>query len=199
MRLKGNLVTCWRDSMKTNTDKRIQVILFVLGATLFTSSSCSSLKRMNYYDESKQFYRDVLSSDGGFCARRIRNDYWIKAIEEGRRDAMHKYLDSIGGAKTADDYRNFERTQKHVTIQAASPQENFVIDYERVLADMERSNDKKFSRLVDCKSPVGYISLPLFNAEHSVAVVEVPSGTFIFERDAAGHWVFKERGEFRVF
>ena len=161
--------------------------------------SCKTVEKMDYYDETVQFYKDFLSEEDSFCARRINNDYWLKVIEENRLNSMRKYLDSLD-SRTFDDYTSYELKYKLLTLQSVSVPQRFTVDYERVTADLQLTNNKRFSQFVDCDLvSEGHISLPIFNNEMKMAVIETEGGTFIYKKDKNGRWIFKDRGLLRIF
>lgn len=160
--------------------------------------SCMTTKKASCYDETVKFYRDVLSEEQSFCSKKINNDYWIKELADLRLEAMRKYLDSVG-TKTADNYLEFEERYKVMTLQSVSIPQTITVDYENTITDLRLTNSMRFSNFVDCNSVSdGHISFPIFDKDHSKAVIETEGGTFLFEK-INGRWKFKDRGLLRVF
>ncbi|MFN7703747.1 MAG: hypothetical protein ACK5WV_15585 [Chryseotalea sp.] len=121
-----------------------------------------------------------------------------KKLSDLRLAAMRKYLDSVG-TKTADDYSKFEERYKVMTLQSGSIPHPITVDYENTITDLRLTNNKRFSKFLDCDSVSdGYISLPIFDEDHSMAVIETEGGTFLFEKKN-GRWKFKDIGLLRVF
>jgi hypothetical protein len=172
-----------------------KIVIALLGLLL---ASCMTAKKVTYYDETIKFYQNVLFNEGTFCSKRINNSYWIKEIEEIRLAAMRKYLDSVG-TKTPEDYLEFERRHKFLTIESVSIPQAMTVDYEKVIADLRLTNNMRISQFVKCDSTsAGHISLPIFDKEFSKAVIETEGGTFLFVK-VDGRWKFKDRGLLRVF
>ncbi|RAW01241.1 hypothetical protein [Pseudochryseolinea flava] len=160
--------------------------------------SCVTTKKVSSYDEAVKFYRDVISEEKRFCPKKINNDYWIKELGDLRLAAMRNYLDSVG-TKTADNYLEFEERFKAMTLRSASIPQPITIDYENIITDLRLTNNMRFSKFVNCDSVSGgHVSLPIFNEDHSKAVIETEGGTLLFEK-INERWKFKDRGLLRVF
>ncbi len=171
--------------------------IFIASLILFVSS-CLTVKKVTYYDETVKFYQDVLSEETAFCSKRIDNDYWIKELTELRRVAMSSYLDSVG-TKTAADYLTFEAKHDFLILESVSIPQAIIVDYEKIMTDLRLTDDMRFSRFVDCDSvSAGHISFPIFDRHYSKAVIETNGGTFLFQK-VNGRWTFTDRGLLRVF
>jgi hypothetical protein len=156
--------------------------------------SCRSVKEMNHYEETLKFYNDINLDETGKCAKKINNSYWVDRIEKQRIKDWNQFKNSHD---TISSYGllNYEKDHRFIVLEL----ESITIDYGIAMADLERTHNKMLSNFMRCRSKEAKsISLPLFNPELNKAVLEVGGETFIYEKDEAGNWVFKDVGLFIV-
>lgn len=146
-------------------------------------SSCSSLKNMNYYEETKNLLNDT---NFYCCLKRFENNYWIEEIEYQFKQKTFSYLDSLK-SYDFDDVIAIEDSITNLSVH----QSFLKIDYRKVLHDLKISERRKMENNAECDCNEKVIlSIPIFNNTQNKAIVESNERTYLFKKNDSNIWEY---------
>jgi hypothetical protein len=126
------------------------------------------------------------------CQEEINNDYWIQKLETHYDRLANDYfltnIDTLPELPLKDT----------LMIELES---SIKVNYAITIKELKRSNHIKRQNISKCRNYYRntHISLPIFNQEKTLAVIEDKDGTTFYKKNKEGTWVFHDLGLIRVY
>ena len=164
--------------------------LFFLIIFLLAFTSCNSYKKISDFDEVKKIYEDIKPLS---CQEKIKNEYWFKSFEVS--------FDEI--TAISDSISNFDElpplpSKDILNIQI---EDSIMVNYGKTMKDLKRANNTPTKYIFKCKNYYRntHISLPIFNNDKTLAVIEDRDGTRLYKKNKNGKWKFFKLGLIRIY